>query len=421
MKRPLLAIVAILVVLSLFISASLTVQGQGQAGTTLSAYKTATGWWKIYRTYDWSLTKSVTPLALTIPRGQTGTFKYMLTATRTLVSERALFGVSGQICVTNGGDRATEGLKLVDQVEYKTGAGKFQPLPGASQTIIPAEQLAPGETKCYPYSITFTPVAGAIYRNSVKVTITNHSGSLGEEKGPEPKASFSLPSEPTIIEIDAEAIGTDSISAPAGFTYRYTCCEDPCGPSFPIRLTGSRSGWYCVEITNVSADCNTYYVIPNTATLTEKDSGQIRTASASVTVYTGPCEGGCTLTIGYWKTHDDRVTPFLPIWLGNAGGAKSVQVTTAAQAVNVLSMKLGDPSNGITKLYAQLLAAKLNIANGASGSAVASVITAADNFLAMYDYTAWDSLSKGQQNTVLGWMTTLDNYNNGYIGPGHCD
>ncbi len=336
--------------------------------------------------------------------------------------------MSGQICVTNGGDRTTENLKLVDQVEYKTGAGQFQPLPGASQTIIPAEQLAPGETKCYPYSITFTPVAGAQYRNSVKVTITNHSGHLGEEWGPEPKADFSLPSAPTIIETDAEADVTDSLSVPAGFTYQYTCCTDPCGPTWPYHLTGSASGSYCVVITNVSAMCDTYYQISNTATLTEKDSGQTRTASASVMVYTGPCEEGCTLTIGYWKTHagftgrnPDRVSQFLPIWLGNAGGAKSVPVTTAAQAVNILSMNLGHPSNGITKLYAQLLAAKLNIANGASGSAVAGVITAADNFLAMYDYTAWSSLTKAQQKMVLGWMTTLDYYNNGYIGPGHCN
>ncbi len=85
MKRPLSAVVVVLVVLSLFLSASLMVQGQGQAGTTLSAYKTAAGWWKIYRTYDWSLTKSVTPLELTIPQGQSGTFTYTLSATRTLV------------------------------------------------------------------------------------------------------------------------------------------------------------------------------------------------------------------------------------------------------------------------------------------------------------------------------------------------
>jgi hypothetical protein len=313
-------------------------------------------------------------------------------------------------------------------VEYKTGAGQFQPLPGASQTIIPSAQLGPGESACYPYSITFTPVAGAIYRNSVKVTITNHSGYLGEEWGPEPKADFFLPSSPTVIEYDAEADVTDSLTCPDGFSCQYTCCVDPCAPQFPVHLTDSRTGSYCVVITNVSAMCDTYYQFPNTATLTEKDSKETRTASANVTVYSGPCAGGCTLTIGYWKTHagftgrnPDRVTPLLPIWLGNAGGAKSVQVTSASQAVNILSMGLGYPSNGITKLYAQLLAAKLNIKNGADGSAVAGVITAADNFLAMYDYNDWSSLTKAQQKMVLGWMTTLDYYNNGYIGPGHCN
>ncbi|MBC7242091.1 MAG: hypothetical protein H5T60_06570 [Anaerolineae bacterium] len=428
MKRPLLAVVAILAILALFVSGTLAVQGQGQAGTTLTAEKTAAGWWKIYRTYDWSLTKSVTPTSMEIPAGQSGTFTYTLTATRTLVSEQEVFGVSGEICVTNGGDRVTENLKLVDQVEYKTGDGQFQPLPGASQTIIPSAQLGPGESACYPYSITFIPVAGAIYRNSVKITITNHSGHLGEEWGPEPKAGFFLPSEPTVIEYDAEADVTDSLTCPDGFSCQYTCCDDPCGPQFPVHLTDSRTGSYCVVITNVSAMCDTYYEFPNTATLTEKDSGETRTATANVTVYSGPCAGGCTLTIGYWKTHagftgrnPDRVTPLLPIWLGNAGGAKSVQVTTASQAVNILSMGLGHPSNGITKLYAQLLAAKLNIKNGADGSAVADVITAADDFLAMYDYTAWSSLSKAQRKMVLGWMTTLDYYNNGYIGPGHCD
>jgi len=41
--------------------------------------------------------------------------------------------------------------------------------------------------------------------------------------------------------------------------------------------------------------------------------------------------------------------------------------------------------NGITQLYAQLLAAKLNIRNGVSGSAVAATM-AADKFLANYDW-----------------------------------
>jgi hypothetical protein len=136
----------------------------------------------------------------------------------------------------------------------------------------------------------------------------------------------------------------------------------------------------------------------------------------------------CTRTIGYWKTHDgsgpqeDVVTPLLPIWLGNAGGLKSIYVTNTTISHNILSQDVyGSPKNGITKLYAQLLGAKLNAANDADISSIAAVISAADAFLAMYDWNDWSSLSKAQMNMVLGWAGTLDDYNNGLIGPIHCD
>ncbi|HUV30324.1 MAG TPA: SdrD B-like domain-containing protein [Acidobacteriota bacterium] len=141
-----------------------------------------------------------------------------------------------------------------------------------------------------------------------------------------------------------------------------------------------------------------------------------------------PVQEGCTHTIGYWKTHagfgpqDDVVTPLLPIWLGTAGGSKSLAVTTAAIAVDVLEMKTyGKNSNGITKLYAQLLGAKLSIASGASGSDVDDIIADADAFLADHDWMDWDGLSDEDRQMVLDWQGTLDDYNNGDIGPGHCD
>ena len=122
-----------------------------------------------------------------------------------------------------------------------------------------------------------------------------------------------------------------------------------------------------------------------------------------------------------------KVTPLLPQRLGTSGGAKSQLVTTAAKAVQFLSFNGSNnvfaASNGINKLYAQLLAAKLNIANGANGSAIASVISAADAFLASNDSLSWAGLSKASQQAVLGWMTSLDNCDNGATagGPGHCD
>jgi len=133
----------------------------------------------------------------------------------------------------------------------------------------------------------------------------------------------------------------------------------------------------------------------------------------------------CTRTIGFWKNHvgfgpqADGVTPLLPVWLGTAAGTRSVFVTSASQAVTLLD-KSGDASNGINKLYAQLLAARLNIKSGADGSAVLQTITQADVFLATHNAADWGSLSADDRGRVLTWAATLDDYNNGRIGPGHC-
>lgn len=137
---------------------------------------------------------------------------------------------------------------------------------------------------------------------------------------------------------------------------------------------------------------------------------------------------GCTYTKGYWKNHagfgpqPDVVTPLLPVWLGNDDGSESIEVADAETAVNILRMRTyGHPSNGITKLYAQLLAAKLNIENGASDEDIAEVIDDADDFLADNSWENWNDLSHDDRSMVLDWKDSLDSYNNGYIGPGHCD
>jgi hypothetical protein len=147
-----------------------------------------------------------------------------------------------------------------------------------------------------------------------------------------------------------------------------------------------------------------------------------------------PCdECGCTYTIGYWKNHAgighgnqaDLVTPLIAsaggvIWLGDKDGTKSVEVSTAAEAKNILNRQ-DSSSNGINRLYAQLLAAKLNILNGASDKAVDDTIAAAEAFLAEHGSVDWDGLSIEEQQNVNEWKDVLDNYNNGLIGPGHCD
>lgn len=117
----------------------------------------------------------------------------------------------------------------------------------------------------------------------------------------------------------------------------------------------------------------------------------------------------------------DEVTPYLPIWLGTAGGAESFEVTDDTTAYEVLCQNVyGKPNNGITKLYAQLLAAKLNIADGADPADIQATVDAADAFLADYSWEDWNGLDKDLKDSVNTWKDLLDDYNNGIIGPGHC-
>jgi len=136
---------------------------------------------------------------------------------------------------------------------------------------------------------------------------------------------------------------------------------------------------------------------------------------------------GCTYGKGYWKNHaglgpqDNELSQFLPIWLGDKDGSKSIEVTTADTAVMILQQHyFGHPRNGITKLYAHLLTAKLNIANCAYPGDIEDVIAEADNFLAEYDWTDWNSLDKEQRRVVMQWKSMTEMFNEGEIGPGHC-
>lgn len=139
-------------------------------------------------------------------------------------------------------------------------------------------------------------------------------------------------------------------------------------------------------------------------------------------------DDGCTYGKGFWKNHagmgpqDDLVTDLLPLRLGGEDGENGLLVETAEVAYNILQQQTyGEPSNGITRLYAHFLAAKLNIANGASDADIVEAAAAADAFLATHDWNDWDNLSGEEKQMINDWKSTFEMYNEGEIGPGHCD
>lgn len=118
---------------------------------------------------------------------------------------------------------------------------------------------------------------------------------------------------------------------------------------------------------------------------------------------------GCTCTLGYWKTHTNN-WPTSSLVLGTV-------TYTPAQLSSILNRSVS--GNGLVSLAHQLIAAKMNIANGASPSAIATTLAAADALIGSRVIPPVGSgyLAPSATNALT---QTLDDYNNGVSGPGHC-
>lgn len=139
----------------------------------------------------------------------------------------------------------------------------------------------------------------------------------------------------------------------------------------------------------------------------------------NLTCRTAACvpPGGCTFTQGYWKTHG-------PLPTGNNTNEWPVnQLTLGTVTYTDLQLQsiFDKPAqgNGLITLAHQLIAAKLNIENGADGSSVAGAIAAADALIGglVIPPVGTGSLSSGSTSSLT---TTLDSFNSGLTGPGHC-
>jgi hypothetical protein len=127
---------------------------------------------------------------------------------------------------------------------------------------------------------------------------------------------------------------------------------------------------------------------------------------------------GCTLTADYWSTHLNELAPFLTIALGRPGGGpKTLLVYNIAIAQTVFA---GDPANGIKRLRRELLAAKANIAAGASFDAVADDINRADTLLAIRNHLDWPQIPASDRAIIAALADRLQQFNEGAIGPGEC-
>ena len=351
------------------------------------------------RTHSWSIEKSVSQSSLTLKAGESATVTYSVKVASAAPVDSD-WSVSGTMEMSEDPD-ITIGSVLFDVLPTEFAPSGIAASHSCMPMTFPVNLGIEGLTCTYSAALPDASPRWAHMRANV-------SAPAGTRQVSTPFTFATA----TVNEVDECVNVTDTMAGALG-----TVCAADSPKTFTYSTTiGPFSEEECGE-----------HVVDNTASFLTNDTGAGGSSSASVNVNVvcEPPKNGCTRTPGYWKNHAgfkkqaDVVSPLLPIWLGTAGGAKSINVTTAAQAVDLLN-RANDSSNGINKLYSHLLAAKLNGASNASTTAVNATIAAADAFLANNNSLSWAGLSATQQAQVLAWKDKLDSYNNGKEGTRHC-
>jgi hypothetical protein len=125
----------------------------------------------------------------------------------------------------------------------------------------------------------------------------------------------------------------------------------------------------------------------------------------------------CTYTQGYWKTHG-------PVPTGNNTNTWPV-ASLVLGSVSYTDLQLQSifntpaAGNGLLVLAHQLIATKLNIANGTDPTAIAATVAAADALIAglVVPPVGTGRLAASVTSSLTALLTS---YNEGAIGPGHC-
>jgi hypothetical protein len=211
-----------------------------------------------------------------------------------------------------------------------------------------------------------------------------------------------FPPQPTVGESGASFTGSPTLNTFGG---QYTTFQ--LGPHETIKVEiGDLFTETGVSGTTSELDTGTRYyftVFANDET-GQAASGMSPAVNASTTQSTN-----CTFSFGFWKNHEGS-WPVMSLTLGNVNYTK-------AELLTILTTSVG--GNGLISLAHQLIGAKLNIANGADPTAAAAAIAAADaqigNLVIPPIGGGYIHPSQTGSNTQ-----TLDDYNNGVIGPGHC-
>jgi hypothetical protein len=231
-------------------------------------------------------------------------------------------------------------------------------------------------------------------------------------------------SDPLLVEVDTCVDVVDSWEGYLGSA----CWQDAPATFYYTRMIGG-----CIV-------CG-YREVYNHAYFTTNDTDTTGCDSWTVCVYT-PCEGGCTRTFGYWKTHSEfGPAPYDETWAELPDGA-STEFFLSGQTYYEVLWTPPRKGNAYYILAHQWIAAELNVLSGAEiPEDVLNAWLEAKGLFETYTPYEIEALKAGKASSgpkspksrrlrasngnglrqqFIDLAEILDAYNNGYIGPGHC-
>jgi len=339
------------------------------------------------RTYNWTIDKVGDQSSLTLSVGQQFLVNYDVTVDATYTDSS--WAVDGTIEVYNPAPIAATLNGVSDIVSYTIEATVD------CGVAFPYELVA-GDTLYCAYSADL-PNADS-RTNMATATLQNTPSGTTDFMG---FANVSFDNA-TMTEVDKCIDVSDE-----QYGFLGTVCYDDLPETFSYSLN---IGPYEV--------CGTYKFV-NIASFVTDDSDSTGSDSWTVDVNV-PC-AGCTLTQGYWKTHSERgPAPYDEAWK-NLGALEEDTLFFKSGITWYEVFWTAPAGNAYFNLAHQYMAAKLNILDGASAPLNIQLAMAGAETLFNLQGEGDLTLSKTERKLALSLASTLDQYNNGLIGPGHCD
>jgi hypothetical protein len=385
------------------------------------------------RDYDWTVEKTrvfatgevdgdLDPLTLTLDPDQTYTLTYEITVDlATIPFTDSGWAVAGTITIDNPAPIAADDVAVSDEV---SGVGAADVdcddvAPGLQSTV----DIAAEDSATCTYALDLPD--GTNRTNTATATLfeVDYTGTADVD--------FSTAD---VSEIDECVVVTDDNGTPLDVTDDTILDAELCASDAPETYTNT------IDV-GPFAECGEF-TFTNTAHIVaiddDNDTGESHSASYTVSI-TVPCPEGCTLTQGYWKTHNESFTggaPVDPNWFllgdvdldGNSEGEDEAFFGTGQTWFEAFwSPVSGRPYYQLAHQYMAAVLNKLSI-EAEGGSIPTTVQDAIDDAAVFLDANDLNKDLKGKdakalRTTAVTLAGILGSFNEGTFpgGPLHCD